>query len=78
MIRGVVCLTYHLFRGESPEAEPAVGFRTRLPLEEAHFSMFLHVFLAVSRFIKNNEEGHPRLFSRFLGAFRSGVTKQKK
>ena len=25
MIRGVVCLTYHLFRGGSPEAEPAVG-----------------------------------------------------
>ena len=25
VIRGVVCLTYHLFRGGSPEAEPAVG-----------------------------------------------------
>ena len=34
-------------------------------LEEAHFSMFLHVFLAVPLNIKNEEEGHPRLFSRF-------------
>ena len=34
-------------------------------LEEAHFSMFLHVFLAVSLNIKNDEEGHLRLFSRF-------------
>ena len=25
VIRGVVCLTYHLFRGGSPKAEPAVG-----------------------------------------------------
>ena len=65
-------------------------------LEEAHFSMFLHVFLAVSLNIKNDEEGHPRLFScfwplntkngeeghprlsRFLGAFKSGVTKHQK
>ena len=27
--------------------------------------MFLHVFLAVPLNIKNDEEGHPRLFSRF-------------
>ena len=70
-------------------------------LEEAHFSMFLHVFWAAPLNFKNEEEGHPRLFSRFwahskaaplntkngeeghprlrfLGAFKSGVTKLQK
>ena len=47
-------------------------------MEEAHFSMFLHVFLAVPLNFKNEEEGHPRLFSRFLGALKSGATKHQK
>ena len=34
-------------------------------LEEAHFSMFLLVFWAVPLNFKNEEEGHPRPFSRF-------------
>ena len=59
-------------------AERLSIFRTRLPLENAHFSMFLHVFLAVPLCFKNEAEGHPRLFSRFLGAFKSGVTKHQK
>ena len=45
-------------------------------LEEAQFSMFLHVCLAVPLNTKNGEEGHPRL--RFLGALKSGVTKLQK
>ena len=47
-------------------------------MEEAHFSMFLHVFLAVPLNFKIEEEGHPRLFSRFFGALKSGVTKLQK
>ena len=34
-------------------------------MENANFSMFLHVFSAVPLNFKNEEEGHPRLFSRF-------------
>ena len=45
---------------------------------KAHFSMLLHVFLAVPLNFKNEEEGHPRLFSRFLGALQGGVTKLQK
>ena len=36
-------------------------------MEEAHFYMFLHVFLGVPLNAKNGEEGHPRLFFSFLG-----------
>ena len=36
-------------------------------MENANFSMFLHVFWAVPLNTKNGEEGHPRLFSRFFG-----------
>ena len=43
--------------------------------EEGHRAFFL-VFWAVPQNIKNDEEGHPRL--RFLGAFKSGVTKLQK
>ena len=35
--------------------------------------MFLLVFLAVSRFTKNGETRHRRLFFSFLGAFKSGA-----
>ena len=36
-------------------------------LEEAHFSMFLHVFWAVPLNTKNGEEGHPPPFFSFFG-----------
>ena len=37
VIRGVVCLTYHLFRGGSPEAEPAVcRKKTDMPRYKFH------------------------------------------
>ena len=37
VIRGVVCLTYHLFRGGSPEAEPAVCWKkTDMPRYKFH------------------------------------------
>ena len=44
----------------------------------ASFLVFWAHSKAVSRFIKNDEEGHRAFFSRFLGAFRSGVTKHQK
>ena len=47
-------------------------------MEKAYFSMFLHVFLAVPLNAKNGAEGRPRLFSRFLGALKSGATKHQK
>ena len=49
--------------------------------EEGHRASFL-VFWAHSKAVslnfKNEEEGHRCLFSRFLGAFGSGVTKHQK
>ena len=42
------------------------------------FPYFCMFFWAVPLNIKNDEEGHPRLFSRFLGALKSGVTKHQK
>ena len=50
-------------------------------LEEAHFSMFLHVFLAVPLNFKNEKTWHPRLFSCFWAVslnFENGVTKRQK
>ena len=35
-------------------------------------------FRVLQDYAKNGEEGHPRLFSRFFGALKSGVTKLQK
>ena len=58
-----------------PRRHSGLGF---LQWKMQIFSMFLHVFWAVPLNTKNGEEGHPRLFSCFWGALKSGVTKLQK
>ena len=58
---------------------PTTSRVCRTPLTSGRpFLVFWAHSEAVPLNIKNDEEGHPRLFSRFLGALKSGVTKHQK
>ena len=58
-------------------ARAATAFRTDLQWKNARFYMFFCMFWAVPLNTKNGAEAPPRLFSCFLGALKSGVTRHQ-